>query len=110
MKCPICVVDLLVADRQGIEVDYCPTCRGVWLDRRELDKLISRAAGAASPHLWKSIHDDSDVDYPAQYRPKEDLTRIIREKSEVRFSASYLTSVDHRSHWRQHGSSNESRC
>jgi uncharacterized protein len=45
MKCPVCKTpDLLMADRQGIEVDYCPTCRGVWLDRGELDKLIERAA------------------------------------------------------------------
>ena len=47
MKCPIDVaVDLLMTDRQGIEIDYCPTCRGVWLDRGELDKLIERSAAA----------------------------------------------------------------
>jgi len=40
MKCPIDSVDLLMSDRQGIEIDYCPTCRGVWLDRGELDKII----------------------------------------------------------------------
>src|SRR3954453_2336159 len=44
MKCPHCNVDLTIADRQGVEVDYCPQCRGVWLDRGELDKLIERAA------------------------------------------------------------------
>jgi uncharacterized protein len=48
MKCPICTtVDLVMTDRQGIEIDYCPTCRGVWLDRGELDKIIERAAPAA---------------------------------------------------------------
>jgi Zn-finger nucleic acid-binding protein len=45
MQCPICSVALTMADRQGIEVDYCPKCRGVWLDRGELDKIIERAAG-----------------------------------------------------------------
>lgn len=46
MKCPTCKSpDLLMTDRQGVEIDYCPTCRGVWLDRGELDKLIERAAG-----------------------------------------------------------------
>ena len=45
MKCPIDSVDLLMSDRQGIEIDYCPTCRGVWLDRGELDKIIERNAG-----------------------------------------------------------------
>ena len=44
MKCPTCKTpELLMTDRQGIEIDYCPTCRGVWLDRGELDKLIDRA-------------------------------------------------------------------
>lgn len=44
MKCPVCHVDLQMTDRQGIEIDYCPQCRGVWLDRGELDKLIERSA------------------------------------------------------------------
>lgn len=43
MKCPICKnSDLKMSDRQGIEIDYCPDCRGVWLDRGELDKIIER--------------------------------------------------------------------
>jgi uncharacterized protein len=47
MNCPVCkTVTLVMADRQGIEVDYCPQCRGIWLDRGELDKLIERAAAA----------------------------------------------------------------
>jgi Zn-finger nucleic acid-binding protein len=48
MKCPTCPdAALLMTDRQGVEIDYCPQCRGVWLDRGELDKLIERAATAA---------------------------------------------------------------
>ena len=44
MKCPNCPDSTLVmADRVGIEIDYCPTCRGVWLDRGELDKIIERS-------------------------------------------------------------------
>jgi Zn-finger nucleic acid-binding protein len=47
MKCPIDTdIDLVMTDRQGIEIDYCPKCRGVWLDRGELDKLIERSAAA----------------------------------------------------------------
>ena len=46
MECPVCKnVQLLMSDRQGIEIDYCPNCRGVWLDRGELDKIIERSAG-----------------------------------------------------------------
>ncbi|MGV3652760.1 MAG: zf-TFIIB domain-containing protein [Noviherbaspirillum sp.] len=48
MDCPVCKsVNLVMSERQGIEIDYCPNCRGVWLDRGELDKIIDRSAGAA---------------------------------------------------------------
>ncbi len=46
MDCPICSVPLVMSDRQGIEIDYCPKCRGVWLDRGELDKIIERSTNA----------------------------------------------------------------
>jgi Zn-finger nucleic acid-binding protein len=50
MDCPVCkTVQLVMSERQGIEIDYCPNCRGVWLDRGELDKIIDRSAGAAPP-------------------------------------------------------------
>ncbi|MEA2780502.1 MAG: uncharacterized protein QOK29_2046 [Rhodospirillaceae bacterium] len=49
MKCPTCAVDLVMADRQGIEIDYCPKCRGVWLDRGELDKIIERSMASVAP-------------------------------------------------------------
>ena len=50
MRCPHCPdATLLMTDRQGIEIDYCPTCRGVWLDRGELDKLLERAGSTAAP-------------------------------------------------------------
>ena len=44
MPCPVCKVPLVMSDRQGVEIDYCPQCRGVWLDRGELDKIIERSA------------------------------------------------------------------
>jgi Zn-finger nucleic acid-binding protein len=43
MNCPACQHELRMADRQGVEIDYCPQCRGVWLDRGELDKIIERS-------------------------------------------------------------------
>ena len=50
MQCPACPTETLVmAERQGIEIDYCPKCRGVWLDRGELDKLIERSAAQMEP-------------------------------------------------------------
>lgn len=45
MKCPVCSnVNLVMSERQGVEIDYCPECRGVWLDRGELDKILERSA------------------------------------------------------------------
>ena len=77
MKCPICkVVNLVMADRQGIEIDYCPECRGVWLDRGGLDKLIERSAAKPSPPREReAYHDRSQSpdkrDYG--YKKKESL-------------------------------------
>jgi Zn-finger nucleic acid-binding protein len=44
MPCPVCRVTLVMTERQGVEIDYCPQCRGVWLDRGELDKILARSA------------------------------------------------------------------
>ena len=50
MTCPVCPASTLVlTDRSGVEIDYCPTCRGVWLDRGELDKIIERVASLTGP-------------------------------------------------------------
>ena len=46
MQCPVCDVTLAISSRESIEIDHCPQCRGVWLDRGELDKIIERAAPA----------------------------------------------------------------
>ena len=49
MQCPVCkTVNLVMTERSGIEIDYCPQCRGVWLDRGELDKIIDRSAPQAA--------------------------------------------------------------
>lgn len=45
MNCPVCNLELKMSERHDVEIDYCPKCRGVWLDRGELDKIIERAAG-----------------------------------------------------------------
>lgn len=79
MKCPHCPESTLVmAERQGVEIDYCPACRGIWLDRGELDKLLERAAThAAAPQAPV-----------AQYRKQPDF-----EDSDFRGGQRY-----HRSH------------
>ncbi len=67
MQCPVCQeVTLVMADRQGIEVDYCPRCRGVWLDRGELDKIIERTT--AQSGQWEAAsrqpYRPESPDYP----------------------------------------------
>jgi len=49
MLCPLDRTALVMSERQGIEIDYCPTCRGVWLDRGELDKILERSAADSEP-------------------------------------------------------------
>lgn len=51
LPCPHCTVDLVMSERQGIEIDYCPKCRGVWLDRGELDKIIERSVSEPEQNL-----------------------------------------------------------
>jgi len=73
MDCPVCKnVKLVMSDRQGIEIDYCPTCRGVWLDRGELDKIIERsvpgapAPAAAAPQQHYPQQHHAQQHYPQQ--------------------------------------------
>ncbi|MEO1362237.1 MAG: zf-TFIIB domain-containing protein [Pseudomonadota bacterium] len=60
MKCPIDGAELVMTDRSGVEIDYCPTCRGVWLDRGELDKIIERSVQAPPPPPQRGYSDDYD--------------------------------------------------
>lgn len=71
MKCPACNIELKMADRQGIEVDYCPQCRGVWLDRGELDKIIERSNAVFSERK-REYDDDDDDDRYKEHRHDRD--------------------------------------
>lgn len=77
MKCPICNVDLVMSERQGVEIDYCPKCRGVWLDRGELDKIIehSNQAVGAQPVSQPQAQPQpqyAQTQYPPQQSYRED--------------------------------------
>ena len=75
LLCPACRVNLVMSDRNGVEIDYCPQCRGVWLDRGELDKILDRAASEfqgrtasppqAAPHLDRPFGKHDSDEYPA---------------------------------------------
>ena len=62
MKCPNCSETLVMAERQGVEIDYCPSCRGVWLDKGELDKIIERGAQIQFGEQSQSGHYQSGDD------------------------------------------------
>ena len=62
MKCPVDNETLLISSREGIEIDHCPQCRGVWLDRGELDKIIERSAPVAAAAPPSRGYDDRDRD------------------------------------------------
>jgi len=60
MKCPIDNTELLMAERQGVEIDYCPKCRGVWLDRGELDKIIEQTNTMLRDRRAESYEEDEE--------------------------------------------------
>lgn len=69
MLCPVCKVTLSISERQGVEIDFCPQCRGVWLDRGELDKIIERSESAAPPQPRDEGRPRaSERDYDEHYR------------------------------------------
>ena len=84
MLCPIDNTELVMSDRQGIEIDYCPKCRGVWLDRGELDKIIERSVPAEpvrtaakeehrSDERSRDRRDYDDYGHGKPYRKKKSL-------------------------------------
>src|SRR5690554_6749785 len=80
MQCPHCNVTLMMAERQGIEIDYCPKCRGVWLDRGELDKIIERAAADQAPPMRGS---EERYREESRYRDDRDYGRKPRRKKSL---------------------------
>ena len=81
MMCPTCPEYVLVmADRSGIEIDYCPNCRGVWLDRGELDKIIERST-AQPPSSRESKYDDKRDDRRNDERYSDDDKYKRKKKS-----------------------------
>ena len=93
MNCPICNIALQMSERQGVEIDYCPKCRGVWLDRGELDKIIERSNAQSStsipltgptsqhePLAHKSgsdNHDEHEHNYKGHYKRKSWLGELF---------------------------------
>ncbi|EGD43288.1 hypothetical cytosolic protein [Nocardioidaceae bacterium Broad-1] len=71
MQCPIDGVTLVMSERQGIEIDYCPQCRGVWLDRGEIDKIIERSVGAPQPGSYQQPRQEQRDERRYEKRERE---------------------------------------
>ena len=73
MNCPNCKTNLVMTDRNGVEIDYCPECRGIWLDRGELDKIIERSTQFSQPVQQKNYSDNRYESHPDnRYKKKKD--------------------------------------
>lgn len=79
MKCPIDGAALVMTDRSGVEIDYCPECRGVWLDRGELDKIIERSASVPPPAPQQAYRDEGhrDQEYRGKRKKKDGLGSML---------------------------------
>jgi len=78
MNCPQCHTALVMSERQGVEIDYCPQCRGVWLDRGELDKILERSNREMNERPYREDRDDDDRKYAP--RPGYDNQRYPHKK------------------------------
>lgn len=66
MKCPVDDTDLVMSERQNVEIDYCPKCRGVWLDRGELDKIIEKVENETPRQNTQPEQPYQEPNYPPQ--------------------------------------------
>ena len=73
MKCPVCKhVTLLMSEKKGVEIDYCPECRGIWLDRGELEKLIEKEVSYNDSHYERKTSSRDERDYDRDYEKDYD--------------------------------------
>ena len=84
MRCPVDGTTLALSERNGVEIDYCPECRGIWLDRGELDRIIDHATGRGPRGDDRYRHHDDDrrdQDQDRRYREHDDDERGIAVRS-----------------------------
>lgn len=90
MQCPVCKESQLVmSERQGIEIDYCPDCRGVWLDRGELDKIIEKSA---------ALQQAAQLQAPQEQRPQP----VRYDERDRRDDNRHHGNYDNRGHYSSH--------
>ena len=75
MLCPSCRVSLIMSERSGIEIDYCPQCRGIWLDRGELDKIIERSIRDSAPASSQLPMQEPGYAQSSQQQPQQNYAQ-----------------------------------
>ena len=80
MKCPTDGTTLTMSERSGIEIDYCPECRGVWLDRGELDKIIERSASQPQQPAATTAPPAPSYEQTPSYEQERDARRVQQER------------------------------
>lgn len=97
MKCPVCEnTNLLMSERQGIEIDYCPQCRGIWLDRGELDKIIERSGNTQAT----SAHEGQRQAQPGIFNSTSNVAPQAAPPASP--APHYSSSPKHHQHYPQH--------
>ena len=84
MDCPVDGTQLLISERAGVEIDYCPRCRGVWLDRGELDKILERSRGGDRADNRGSDRRSRDRDDDRRYGGADDYRRDDRSRGDYK--------------------------
>lgn len=91
MKCPVCKdVNLRMSERQGVEIDYCPSCRGIWLDRGELDKIIERSSNSSYSN---SSHDDRFSNRYKEHKYKENEYKSYKKDHYKKKKSNFLEDI-----------------
>ena len=98
MNCPVCDGRLRVVERYGVEIDVCPECKGVWLDRGELEKIVAMVdGGAAPPDTQRRAHDAERVPPPrADVRHKQEEDILKRHRVDEHYRGDRERDYDYR--------------
>lgn len=92
MRCPVDETTLVMSERSGIEIDYCPQCRGVWLDRGELDKIIDRSVETEQPRA-QAAPPQRQPEYDGYQQPRQQYAPQQHGYNKKRKKESWLSEL-----------------
>ena len=96
MKCPVCKdVDLVMSERQCVEIDYCPSCRGVWLDRGELDKIIEKSANYQQSNNYQQASYQQQNNHSAYTKHEDNRNSYNKYNNQQPYNSHYENRNQH---------------